>query len=532
MADRRVLYFNSDRHAVFRAGGGRLEEEATFATDESGAAEFRRYLGAHEGSVFSVLADLAGEDFHEESIPYLRGADRQNIVQRRLAQRYRDTRLAAALTLGVVAAERRNERVLLASFTNTQQFTPWLDALSEAGVRLAGVYSVPLVAPQLAARLGIKGKHCFVVTVNRTGLRQSFVENGKLRFARLERTVEMAPEALALFVRSETYRLAQYLGTLRALPRDGSPIQVLVITPPGQLPVFEQTLASDARLTFRSFDPGAAAKALGMKRLVPELNAEQLYLHIAATHPPREQFARTEERRIFRIWQLQRGIIAAGVLGFAACSAAAGLRWMDVSEVRDQIALQQSEAQAAQREYERITSQFPATYTTSDNLKVTVNEFRNLAVRTAFPEPALEYVSRALDQFPQIELESLDWQIGKADALLKGAAKPAAGSPAGAAPAAPPGTGQPGSAQPAPEVSQIIVLAGRVNATQRSDYRGITAQVQRFADALRSDPAWQIIRTRLPFDTTSDGTLSGDIGQSEGGETPRFEIALARRIGK
>ena len=524
MAERRLLYFNADRHAVFRASGGTLQREATFPADDAGAAEFRSFLAARKGSLFSVLADLAGEDFHEESIPYLRGSDRQNVIQRRLAQRYRDTRLAAALTLGVVAAERRNERVLLASFTNTQQFTPWLDALSDAGVRLAGVFSVPLVAPQLAARLGAKGKHCFVVTVNSTGLRQCFIENGKLRFARLERIAEMPADALALFVRSETYRLTQYLGTLRALPRDGSPIQVLVVAPPGQLPAFEQTLASDARLTFRSFALAAAAKMVGLKRLVPEHGAEQLYLHVAATRPPKEQFARTEDRRSFRIWQLQRGILAAGVLGFAACVAVAGLRWFDVTGVRDQTEFLQRDAQVAKSEYERITSQFPVTSTTTDNLRATVNEFRDLARRTAFPEPAFAYVSRALEQFPQIELDSLDWQLGKADAiLLKGAAKPPA---AGRAPAA-----APGIAQPAAELSQFIVLAGRVNATQRSDYRGITAQVQRFADALRADPAWQIVRTKLPFDTTPDGTLSGDIGQSEGSETPRFEIALARRIG-
>lgn len=524
MADRRILYFNTDRHAVFRASGGKLEQEASFSTDDAGAADFRSYLTSHQGSLFSVLADLAGEDFHEELIPYLRGTDRQNIVQRRLAQRYRDTRLAAALTLGVVAAERRNERLLLASFTNTQQFTPWLDALSDAGVRLAGVFSVPLIAPQLAARLGKKGRHCFVVTVNRTGLRQSFLENGRLRFSRLERTVEMGAEALALFVRSETYRLAQYLGTLRALPRDGGPIQVLVVAPPGQLPAFEQALASDARLTFRSIDLGAAAKSIGLKRLDPDLAAEQLYLHVAATHPPKEQFARVEDRRSFRIWQLQRAILAAGLLGFAACATATGLRWLDISGLHDQIAQAQLDARTAQLEYERITSQFPVTRTTSDNLKATVNEFRNVAMRTAFPEPAFEYVSRVLDQFPQIELDSLDWQVGKADALAKTSAKPPVSGQANPAPL--------GAAPPAVELSEIMVLGGRVNATQRSDYRGITAQVQRFADALRTDRVWQIVRIRLPFDTTSDGTLSGDIGQSEGRETPRFEIALARRIGK
>ena len=130
--------------------------------------------------------------------------------------------------------QRRNERLLLASFTNTQQFTPWLDALEEAGARLAGVYSVPLLAPALAARLGARGARALVVTANRAGLRQCFVEDGKLRFARLERTVDMVPQALAAFVRSETLRLAQYLTTLRALPRDGAPLQVLVVAPRGR----------------------------------------------------------------------------------------------------------------------------------------------------------------------------------------------------------------------------------------------------------------------------------------------------------
>jgi hypothetical protein len=55
--------------------------------------------------------------------------------------------------------------------------------------------------------------------------------------------------------------------------------------------------------------------------------------------------------------------------------------------------------------------------------------------------------------------------------------------------------------------------------------------VQRFADALRTDPLFEVIRTQLPFDVTSSGTLSGDIGQAaETGEAPRFTIVLARRV--
>jgi hypothetical protein len=66
---------------------------------------------------------------------------------------------------------------------------------------------------------------------------------------------------------------------------------------------------------------------------------------------------------------------------------------------------------------------------------------------------------------------------------------------------------------------------------QRSDYRAITGEVQRFADALRADPSYEVLRTQLPFDVTSEGTLSGDIGRAaETGEAPRFTIVLGRSV--
>ena len=147
MSDRRLLYFTAGAHQVFLWRGGKLEHEASYTPDDSGVEAFREFAKLHAKSLFFVLADLAGEDFHDEMIPWLRGGDRQAVIERRLAQRYRDTRLAATISLGPVSVtgERRNERLLLASFTNTQQFSPWLDALSDAGAKLAGVYSTSLL---------------------------------------------------------------------------------------------------------------------------------------------------------------------------------------------------------------------------------------------------------------------------------------------------------------------------------------------------------------------------------------------------
>jgi hypothetical protein len=120
-------------------------------------------------------------------------------------------------------------------------------------------------------------------------------------------------------------------------------------------------------------------------------------------------------------------------------------------------------------------------------------------------------VSRVLDDFPQIELDALQWRLERPEE--RAAAKPPAGGAAGG------------------EIAQVLELSGRVGAMRRSDYRAITAEVQRFASALRVDPGYRVVRTQLPFDVTSEGTLSGDIGTAaDTGEAPRFTIVLARNV--
>jgi hypothetical protein len=513
MAARHLLYFTAEDHYLYTAARGKLELEAKFSGDDLGVSAFRDFLRGRRGALFAVLADLAGEDFHEEQMPWLRGSDREAVVQRRLAQRYRDTRLAAALSLGPVQTpQRRNEKLLLTSFTNTQQFAPWLDALEEAGARVAGVYSVPLLAPLLAARLGARGARTLVVTADRAGLRQCFVDGGKLRFARLERTVEMVPQAMAAFLRSETLRLTQYLTTLRALPRDGGPLHALVVAPPGQRALFEQVLVSDARVAFQTVDGADARRAVGLRAVPDGIGAEALYLQLAARKPPREQFASRADRRNYFVWQLQRGIVAAGAAVFAVCALYSGSRWVEAVNARERAELQTREARAATQQYERITATFPVTQTTTENLRVTVVEFRRIAERSAAPDAGFVHAARVLDRFPQMEVEAISWSVGK----------PA--DPRGAKPA-------PAEARPADqgETSVQFALSGRVNATQRNDYRAITAQVQRFAEALASG-GFELGRTQLPFDITSEGTLTGDIGAAESSEAPRFTITLTRRL--
>jgi len=97
---KRLCYFTSQRVTAYLWEKGELQKEGAFDMNEKGVAEFSRYVAGAPESLFYVLADVVEEDFFQENIPYVRGADRRALLARKLAQRYRDASLALPLSLG------------------------------------------------------------------------------------------------------------------------------------------------------------------------------------------------------------------------------------------------------------------------------------------------------------------------------------------------------------------------------------------------------------------------------------------------
>jgi hypothetical protein len=117
-------------------------------------------------------------------------------------------------------------------------------------------------------------------------------------------------------------------------------------------------------------------------------------------------------------------------------------------------------------------------------------------------------LSQALASSPQIELESIEWNAVPAQISKAGAAKASAGS----------------------SRIQTAQVSARINIAQTSDYRAITQIIDQFTDALRQQPGIEVISRRLPFDLTSEKSLSGDIGAQRASEVPRFTVVVSRRV--
>ncbi len=512
MAQKRLLYFTSRQVGAYRCAAGRLEAEALFANKEESVGEFARYLAGAPGALYYLLVDVVEEDFHQEMIPYVRGKDRRMLLGRRLAQRYRDLTLALALSLGYESGARREESILFSSFTNTQLLLPWLTALRTTRSRLVGVYSVPLLSPVVGKRIGFAAARYLMVSLQSGGLRQSYVENGHIRFSRLGVPQSQEPIDVAHECATESARIQQYLTNVRICPRDAGALDVVVLVPSSQVALFRAQCASTPQLRFQVFDLDQACRGAGLKHSPEGMLAERLFLHVVATAQPREQFAQESERRFYHIWRARLALVASGaaVLGF--CLLLSGLRLMDVVSISDLTQADDLQQKILSAQYDRLQAQFPKTPTSRENLKGLVANYGVLEHQNASIDRIFGELSQALAASPQIELEKIDWRVG----------------------VAPRRTVAPGAAAAADNGErdyQVVEISGRVNVVQASDYRNITLLVDQFVQTLRQRPGFEVLSTRLPFDLAAEKSVSGDIGDERAAEVPRFTVLAAKRLG-
>lgn len=523
MPQRRLLYVTARKVTAYQWTSGRLEEEAVFSNDEDGVAEFSRALANAPLSLYYLLADVVEEDFHTETIPFVRGGDRRMLLGRKLSQRYRDTSLALTMSLGFETGGRREERILFSSFTNTQQFQPWLATLRAQEARLVGMYSIPLVAPIVGKRIGFgSSKRYLLVSHLQAGLRQSYVEDGKIRFSRLGRLETTDASSIAQSCAVESARIQQFLTNTRVISRDSGPLEVVVLAPSADIETYKRICVSTGALTFHLLDLEATCASAGLKAAPEGVLAERIYLHALALSQPDEQFADNGYRRFYHLWRAKVALFTAGAAVFAFCGLLSGLKLLDLVSINQSAATDLQQQRRYDEQYARLQAQFPKTPTSAENLKILIRNFDLLERQTMTPERVFADISRSLAATPQIEIDSIDWQIGQPPVAKQPGATKATQVPA--APSA-------GSAPGADGRLQVIELAGRINVPQASDYRGITLVVNQFVDGLRSRPGITIVSTRLPFDINAEQSLSGDIGVERTSDIPRFTVVFTKALG-
>lgn len=492
MTDKTLLFLGATHFHAYTWRQGVLSAPLRFDDNPNGREQFAAYLQSQRDPAY-LLTDFIEEDFRYETVPHLRGNERDALILRKFEQYYRNTPFRQALTLQRQAEGRRDDKMLFSALTNPALILPWLSTMLAHSMPVVGIYSIPNISAPLIQ--GISSDHLLLLSWEKhAGLRQTYFDAKHLHFSRL--TPINANRTFSETVAGETLRTYQYLKSLSLLP-PGQALDVHIICHSHDQRDLAQHLHDNSDMHFTYLDIQQLGQRLKSTINFTDSDATPLFLHLLATKPPRSSYAAAEHTHFFRLHQLRRGL-----LGLSAALAAASLLWsaINIWEGSGQTVDNESlklQARKLSQQDQQITQDFPNTVATATDMKTAVLLLRKLDNYAPPPQNILASLSATLDNFPRIRVDKLSWQMTPtSDGIV--ATLPA----------------------------QVILLSGELNEFS-GNYRDALNYLERFQQALTKS-GYSVTALMLPLDISSKGSIAANI--SEGKEKPaQFSLKISWR---
>ncbi len=512
MPQRHLLYLSAHQLSAHAWKGGRLDAQASFPHSEEGLVAFRQYLEKRRHNLFYLLINVADEGFQLDTIPFLQGKDREAVIQRKLGQYFYSTNLNMAQRLGFEKNRRKDERLLLAGFTNPAQIMPWTALIQSLGVPLVGIYSLPLLGPQLLKKLQPGPAPCLMLTVQDHSLRQSFFDKGELHFSRLVPLHDSSIHGIGHAMAAEAAKMHQYLTSQRLLAR-GQSLQALALVHPQAVRAVQEACSDSPAVTFRIVGNDEAARLIGLADAPEDSRSEALFLHLLAVQTPAQQFAPPPLRHDYRVWQLKALLSSGGLLVFLACLLFAGKQLYDATRLGSERAAIQAQADSAAQRYAELARTFPPMPVDNDTLRQVINRYQAMERQPTTPRDFYLLLSRALEATPQVELDTIAWQRGGTSAGGNGNATAAAAAPG--------------------EGDESALVRGSIPTGPQANPRQVLAIFERFLAALRQQPGLQVNVQQQPFDVESGKSLKGGSSSDDApasAEPRHFVVQIVHRV--
>jgi hypothetical protein len=498
MADKLLICVSAPEATVAHWCSRRLVECRVFKNDDGGLEAFEEFIERFSGTPAYLMVDTVEEDYRFETLPHAFGADRAEMVRRKLRQHYRNSPYVNAWLLGRDSGRRRDDRYLFSALTNAEIIGGWVRAVAARGLPVAGVFLLPIVSAALIDVLRLNALNLLLVSQQSGGLRLTFFRDRQFRVSRLTRGDTGRAGSRSRFLNEEISNTRIYLHALRAARLDEH-LTVLLLDRNDELIEAAQVIANEnPSLECVRLGRGEIASRLHIQEPMLDLTSDAIFLQLLGLKPPATNLAPANVTGGFRRHQLRRAIhAAAGVAALAAVGWSAVNLWQiaDAHGQRADAARQTARLDAL---YQEATRQFPAAPTSADNLKRAVDVAHRLREGALTPEKMMATVSRALEANPAIVIGEFGWKYGLTD-IDAGARGTRAGT--GAAP-------QAGGV--AKTRRQSGLLAGEVRPFH-GDYRAAILAINAFARRLAADPAVAEVRVvKLPLNIDPAAALSGN----------------------
>ncbi len=520
---RRVILLGPEKLAVYHWLRGRITNSYMFDADEGGQHQFDRYLQDVPEQPVYILADFAEEEFRQETIPHVFGADRKAVIQRKQNRLFRDATYSYHRIQGRDPDGRRDDRVLLTSITNPALLRPWLALLEKHRVPVAGVTSLAIFMQDILNLFPESAENMLVVSLQSiSGLRQSFFSRGELKISRSIKMPRFGTVSYAPFINQEIEKIRRYLSSLRFISGE-EPLDIYFLAHGKMLSELQQELADTETHRYHLLDIQELAARAEANIEVKTPFCDQLMAWLALRKKPDNHYAKEKDVRYFTMRKLRFGLYAASLLILVSGIIYSGINLMHTVDYKQQSIAAATKADFYNERYQLAREGLPATPVEPRELQVLARIADDLKKYRTKPLPILQVISTGLNQFPSIVLDGLQWAQSHDPAYNIG--EQPASRPVAMAQPAPVLSGLP-TEEPGHLYYQIANLHARISDFD-GDYRKAIAMINAFAETIRNqDGVSDVIITSLPLNISSDSSLQGAMGVTESEAQFSMKIAL------
>jgi hypothetical protein len=388
----------------------KLQGSQAFNNDEAGHEAFAEFLKQYISIPMYLMADAVEEDYRLESVPHTTGAAKKELVNRKLNQFYRGLDYRTAHFVNRETDKRKDDKYLFVALNNADFLQAWVNLIREARVQLVGIYLLPMLSQVLVRQLKLMAPHILLCEKLSSGLRQTYLHNGRLRMSRLVPNVPSAANQLGYFYLVETEKTRLYLISQRFITRE-TPLNLVLASLDGSTQNISQGISQEQGIECSDINLSQITKSLNLPTKLIEQMPELLHMHLLASGHVVDNLASEALTKEYDFSKLKQNIkLAALVLGVLGVIAAGGMLMQGLNY---QSALKEATQDTVlqQRRYEEAAKNFPVTTIGAEDLKAAVELDKTISLYPKSPRRMMQVVSTALEQVPEVQLDRLHWAL-------------------------------------------------------------------------------------------------------------------------
>ena len=370
----------------------------------------QNWAGQQGNFTFHLLLDLP-EEFRLESLPPVRGKDRQILLDRRLQQLFPSTRYRHAR---ICPTKNGQQSALLSTLTDCSWVDRITGLLQQCGGVLAGIHSVALALAELLFTACPPTAPNLLLAIDAGNtLYQALLENDGVVYVRRCVLPDRHGQEQAAGIAEETRQLSQYLATLQRSASTAQPaITLLAESGDEHVAAIVQQLSllqGFARCQVIS------TQALTKRLHLPQQASWQALLMLAAGHGKlHNHYAPAATLGRHRLYQ-KRHVLQASTLFIALIILA--LTFPTVAQLRDQHNALESDQHTLETLLARQASQPRQENQAPQALQEELQLYRQYLQAWPDPEQTAQQVSQYLEELATLKLQQYRWQTSNTPTL-------------------------------------------------------------------------------------------------------------------